>query len=303
MPDTLHSAPSVGFSSHEDGDFGWRACYDTKRNLAFEFHTYTGEVRWLPPQSVGFVVEGTRPLPVETKATSERDDAQLAQSSGAPPAYEFPGAAPECWSPYYPRMVMVPSGLLELQQQEHHQQAGIDHGDPQLCAYNRFPVAWDFGAGVVARVEEDVGRVKSTLVRSPGRRVLPPTWESAIQDHSPFLEMHPVAVLASVESVDDANEPLGGGESVDTAAESTTSERPPVLTTDTTESSAPLPPAPPSVRFSSSAGYDSRRCSADAVRGVWCYPQWAPGVMVPVWMQLPPAPAMHFYYSAGLARA
>ncbi|TYZ67752.1 hypothetical protein PybrP1_012996 [[Pythium] brassicae (nom. inval.)] len=284
MP-TVQSTASDNSESLEDGEFGWRACYDSKRNLAFEFHTYTGEVRWLPPQRVGFVVEGTR-LPAETKGAGERDDAQPAHACGVPPAYGFPDAALECWSPYYPRMVMMPSGLMELQQQH----AGIEGGSPQRCDYNRFPVAWDFGAGVVAREEEDAVQVKSTLEKSPGRRILPPTWESAVEDHSPFLETHPVAVLAGVDSAGSAGEVENG-------------ECPFTVTTEAAESSAP-PAAPNPVQFPSSGSscYDASRCCSDAARGVWCYPQWTPGVMVPFWMPLLPAPTTHIYYSSGLAR-
>lgn len=275
--------------SNQNGDefFGWRTHYDAQRNLAFEFHTYTGEVRWLPPERVGFVMEGTRPLPAETSAASDDCGSQSAlHATAPPPVYGSVGSAQENWSPFYPRMVMVPSGLVELQ----HQQPEISHWDPQLCSYNRFPVTLSFGAGVIARAEQDTALVQSTLQKSPGRRILPPTWEHSVRDRSPFLATHPVAMLAR-----NSEHPEDPRDAQETAFEDKPVAPPRVEAAE--RCTIPAAPCPMGCTSRASASYNAGY-NTGAHYGVWCYPQWTAGMAIPFWMQAPPMPVTqtHFFF-------
>lgn len=144
----------------------------------------------MPPEQVGFVMEGVRPLPVDTK-TASTVNSQPAQANNCYPSCASSRTQQQGdWSPYYPQVVMLPSGLMQVQQ------PATPGWYPQLCNYNRFPVVWSFGSGVIARGEGRSELVQSTLQRSPGRRILPPTWETSVNSCSPFLPPYPVAVLA-----------------------------------------------------------------------------------------------------------
>uniref|UniRef100_K3XBZ2 WW domain-containing protein n=1 Tax=Globisporangium ultimum (strain ATCC 200006 / CBS 805.95 / DAOM BR144) TaxID=431595 RepID=K3XBZ2_GLOUD len=164
-------------------EFGWRLHYDKKRNLAFYLHEYTGEVRWIHPEAVGFVMEGNKPLP--TGAANE-------EAAVLSPAILNPTRASRSefknWDPYYPQVVMMPSGLMEVHPQ-------VPSQGPMLCGYNRFPVTWNFGPGVIARSGVELEALQNTLKQSPGRRILPPTWETSVRERSPFLPPYPVAIL------------------------------------------------------------------------------------------------------------
>lgn len=162
-----------------------------KRNLVCEVHSYTGEVRWMPPEQVGVVMEGTRSLPVETRVAGTTN-MQPAQVSSYYPGHALPTAQQQQgnWIPHYPQVVMLSSGLMQVQQ------PAMPGWSPQPCSYNCFPVVWNFGSGVIARGEGRSELVQSTLEHSPGRRILPPTWETSVHSCSPFLPPYPVAVLA-----------------------------------------------------------------------------------------------------------
>lgn len=100
----------------DEEEFGWQLVHDRLRNLVFYLHSYTGEVRWLPPRKVGFVMRGLHPLPA---ASDGGDD----------------------WSPYFPHVVATPSGLMPV----HVDESDATH---QSCGpFNRFPLV---GLGVTA---------------------------------------------------------------------------------------------------------------------------------------------------------
>lgn len=142
-------------TSDEDGDgtFGWQLVHDERRNLAFYLHSYTGEVRWLPPRVVGFAMHGLHPIP----ASHDEDRGERQDEEG------------EEWSPYFPHVVMAPSGLLPV----HEPLESAPPGGP----YNRFPL---LGLGL----------------NNGGQRLLPPTWED-FGDAPPFLPPYPAVVLPS----------------------------------------------------------------------------------------------------------
>ncbi|KAF1327337.1 hypothetical protein FI667_g7714, partial [Globisporangium splendens] len=178
---------SIGNADGEGGgadpDFGWRLCYDGKRNLAFYLHGYTGEVRWIHPETIRFVMEGNKPFPVGAV-----DGGAVASTPvTVDPARASQGGCLN-WSPYHPQVVMMPSGLMEVC-------PGVYAQAPMLCGCNRFPVAWNFGPGVIARSGVEVEALQNTLKQSPGRRILPPTWETSVRERSPFLPPYPVAIL------------------------------------------------------------------------------------------------------------
>lgn len=278
-----------------DDEFGWRMQYDARRNIAFEFHTYTGEVRWMPPARVGFVMEGTRPLPARTNASETTcccADAPPTCGSCATTAFSSaPCAHEKHWSPYTPQVVMVPSGLIEVQQSQSSAPATrapeTPECDPQLCGFNRFPVVWEFGEGVLARTTKCSASMEQTLKRSPGGRcrLLPPTWEAAVHDCSPFLASHPVAVLTDSEcdelqdeeqaeekeeTEDTIQTATDGDEAVETPETSSTTE----LATTTRSFDIPAPHEP-----------------MPAPGRVCWYPQWY-NTVVPYWMPMQPMPLM-----------
>lgn len=144
----------------------------------------------MPPEQVGFVMEGTRAIPVETKPINAARPQPAHANNQCYPAHASPATQQGNWSPYYPQVVMLPSGLMQVQQ------PATPGWNPQLCGYNRFPVVWNFGPGVIAIGESRSELVQTTLEQSPGRRILPPTWENSVHSCSPFLAPYPVAVLA-----------------------------------------------------------------------------------------------------------
>ncbi|KAG1688255.1 hypothetical protein DVH05_003902 [Phytophthora capsici] len=154
--------------SDEDESFGWRLFYDRQRNLVYYLHSYTGEVRWPRPETVGFVMHGLKPLPAQSVDTIDpRTDTGLVN--------------PDIWSPYYPHVVMLPSGLVQVHPGP---DSGAQGATEMWCGYNRFPLR---GYG-----EEQYNTHRSTMPSGP--RMLPPTWEDS-RSGSPFLPPYPVAVL------------------------------------------------------------------------------------------------------------
>ncbi|EGZ11935.1 hypothetical protein PHYSODRAFT_518148, partial [Phytophthora sojae] len=133
--------------SDEDDAFGWQLYHDRQRNLLYYLHSYTGEVRWPRPETVGFVMHGLKPLPAHAAARVGTDPSVV---------------NPDIWSPYYPHVVMLPSGLMQV----HPGPGSESQGATEMwCGYNRFPLA-----------------------------TLPPTWEES-PSGSPFLPPYPVAIL------------------------------------------------------------------------------------------------------------
>jgi hypothetical protein len=160
--------------SDEDDAFGWHLFHDRQRNLVYYLHSYTGEVRWPRPETVGFVMHGLKPLP----AQAEAEAASVVN--------------PDIWSPYYPHVVMLPSGLVQV-----HPGPGADaRGATEMwCGYNRFPlrnVGGNADDGVLT--QQGTARPDRAANTSPGPRVLPPTWEES-RSGSPFLPPYPVTVL------------------------------------------------------------------------------------------------------------
>ncbi|ETM51613.1 hypothetical protein L914_04589 [Phytophthora nicotianae] len=141
--------------SRENDAFGWQLFHDRQHNLVYYLHSYTGEVRWPRPETVGFVMHGLRPLPAQTGIDTRTDACTV---------------NPDIWSPYYPHVVMLPSGLMQV-----HPGPSSDtqNAVEMWCGYNRFPLR---------------------LPGQHGARMLPPTWEDS-HSGSPFLPPYPVAVL------------------------------------------------------------------------------------------------------------
>lgn len=146
----------VRSSDDEAETFGWDVYHDQQRNLVYYLHNYTGEVRWIHPSKTGFVMDGFKPLPVDQ------------------------GDAIAQWSPYYPHVVMLPSGLMHV-----HPALNPDYSVP-LCGYNRFPLPRHV----------DAKDVQQFGLPPPEYRILPPTWEQS-QHGSPFLPPYPVAILGT----------------------------------------------------------------------------------------------------------
>ncbi|KAG7397422.1 hypothetical protein PHYBOEH_000776 [Phytophthora boehmeriae] len=161
-----------------DAAFGWQLFHDKQRNLVYYLHNYTGEVRWPRPETVGFVMHGLKPLPACTDVGATTDSSVV---------------NPDIWNPYYPHVVMLPSGLVQV-----HPGAGSDvRGATEIwCGYNRFPLA-HFGTiadrGVCTGVSGTVEKRNGETI-APGTRMLPPTWEES-RSGSPFLPPYPVAIL------------------------------------------------------------------------------------------------------------
>ncbi|KAF4041587.1 hypothetical protein GN244_ATG06098 [Phytophthora infestans] len=151
----------VAGRSDEDDAFGWQLFHDRQRNLVYYLHSYTGEVRWPRPETVGFVMHGLKPLPAQTRIDA-RTDASVINS--------------DIWSPYYPHVVMLPSGLVQVHPGP---DSDVQNATEMWCGYNRFPL----------RLPK---QTSSRDFREP--RILPPTWEKS-RSGSPFLPPYPVAVL------------------------------------------------------------------------------------------------------------
>ncbi|KAF4146246.1 hypothetical protein GN958_ATG04559 [Phytophthora infestans] len=149
------------YGSDEDDAFGWQLFHDRQRNLVYYLHSYTGEVRWPRPETVGFVMHGLKPLPAQTRIDA-RTDASVINS--------------DIWSPYYPHVVMLPSGLVQVHPGP---DSDVQNATEMWCGYNRFPL----------RLPK---QTSSRDFREP--RILPPTWEKS-RSGSPFLPPYPVAVL------------------------------------------------------------------------------------------------------------
>ncbi|CEG37287.1 WW domain [Plasmopara halstedii] len=136
--------------------FGWQLFHDRRHNLVYYLHSYTGEVRWPRPETVGFVMHGLKPLPAQ--AIDTRCDTNVVN--------------PDIWSPYYPHVVMLPSGLVQVH-------PGSESNPELRCGYNRFPLK-----GSSVSLDHNTQRV----------RMLPPTWETS-RNELPFLPPYPVAIL------------------------------------------------------------------------------------------------------------
>ncbi|RLN93563.1 hypothetical protein BBJ28_00001714, partial [Nothophytophthora sp. Chile5] len=171
--------------------FGWQLFHDRQRNLVYYLHSYTGEVRWPRPETVGFVMHGLKPLPMHAGV-----DATPTMST----------VNPDIWSPYYPHVVMLPSGLMQV-----HPGPGSDaQGSTETwCGYNRFPLAHfgTFVGGGSPGVYAHTGVTNGSVAITPaGPRRLPPTWEAS-PSGSPFLPPYPVAVLGEEDS-EEKQQPL-----------------------------------------------------------------------------------------------
>jgi hypothetical protein len=161
----LGDVSSVVIGQQEEEVFGWQLVHDRPRNLVFYLHSYTGEVRWLPPQKVGFVMRGMHALPASSDAGDD-------------------------WSPYFPHVVATPSGLMPVHVDEceaMHQSSG---------PFNRFPLV---GLGVTTSGErllpptwEDFGASPPFLPPYPVA-VLPSTSPASLEskDTSPLPTMMP----------------------------------------------------------------------------------------------------------------
>ena len=156
----------------EDNTFGWQLFHDRQRNLIYYLHSYTGEVRWPRPETVGFVMHGLKPIPASAGLDARTDSIDN----------------PDIWNPFYPHVVMLPSGLVQVH-------PGPDNGTAEMwCGYNRFPLP----RSVVDDVHSEQHRTKKidqeTSLGSTTPRILPPTWEES-HCGSPFLPPYPVAIL------------------------------------------------------------------------------------------------------------
>lgn len=97
---------------------------------------------------------------------------------------------PDIWSPYYPHVVMLPSGLMQV----HPGPGSESQGATEMwCGYNRFPLAY-FGAAAGSGDFAGQSGAAGPAVMSSGPRTLPPTWEES-PSGSPFLPPYPVAIL------------------------------------------------------------------------------------------------------------
>lgn len=145
-------------SACDEDEFGWQLFHDRQHNLIYYLHSFTGEVRWPRPETVGFVMHGLKPLPAE-----------VADAEQYP---KIEDSNPDIWSPYYPHVVMLPSGLVQVHPSP--------NSDAEIrCGYNRFPLR-----GSNVPLTYDTQRV----------RKLPPTWEHS-SNGLPFLPPYPVAIL------------------------------------------------------------------------------------------------------------
>ncbi|KAG7380998.1 hypothetical protein PHYPSEUDO_006551 [Phytophthora pseudosyringae] len=163
----------VAGRSDEDDAFGWQLFHDRQRNLVYYLHSYTGEVRWPRPETVGFVMHGLKPLPVHAGADARTDTSIV---------------NPDIWSPYYPHVVMLPSGLVQVHPGP---DADAQGATEMWCGYNRFPLR---GYGARPAEQHSAHGFSGAATMSSGPRVLPPTWEDS-RSGSPFLPPYPVAVL------------------------------------------------------------------------------------------------------------
>ncbi|OWZ15912.1 hypothetical protein PHMEG_00010370 [Phytophthora megakarya] len=131
--------------------------------MIYYLHSYTGEVRWPRPETVGFIMHGLKPLPYNAGGHGMVN--------------------PDIWSPYYPHVVMLPSGLVQV-----HSSPRSDTQE-MWCGYNRFPLA---------NFRDNSGngehRADGAGVLPSGPRMLPPTWEDS-RGGSPFLPPYPVTIL------------------------------------------------------------------------------------------------------------
>ncbi|CAI5725237.1 unnamed protein product [Hyaloperonospora brassicae] len=163
--------------------FGWQLFHDRQRNLVYYLHTYTGEVRWPRPETVGFVMHGLKPLPAT--ALEDNDDARAQTMECSSSSF----VNPDIWSPYYPHVVMLPSGLVQVH-------PSPDSAASEMwCGYNRFPLAAATAKASRAfpALDEEKGfREPVRMTCEP--RLLPPTWEEA-STGLPFLPPYPVAIL------------------------------------------------------------------------------------------------------------
>lgn len=146
--------------------FGWQVVHDSQRNLIYYLHTFTGEIRWPRPETVGFIMHGLKPLP----ASSRTDRAQL-----------------DTWSPYYPHVVLLPSGLVPVHPDFGCETRRSNETRTMSCSYNRFPL-------IPARYLKDEEKKKTLHQVSALQQRLPPTWEAS-RSGSPFLPPYPVAIL------------------------------------------------------------------------------------------------------------
>ncbi|CAI5710543.1 unnamed protein product [Peronospora destructor] len=159
----------------EDDTFGWQLFHDRQRNLIYYLHSYTGEVRWPRPETVGFVMHGLKPLPASAGIDASTDSI----------------VNPDIWSPFYPHVVMLPSGLVQVHPRPDSKTKCTTE---MWCGYNRFPLTSDVVDGALPEQHRTKGIDRVALLRSTEPRILPPTWEES-RSGLPFLPPYPVAIL------------------------------------------------------------------------------------------------------------
>ncbi|KAI9914636.1 hypothetical protein PsorP6_007295 [Peronosclerospora sorghi] len=162
--------------SDDETGFGWQLFHDRHRNLIYYLHSYTGEVRWPRPETVGFVMHGLKPLPAHASIDAKFDTTFV---------------NPDIWSPYYPHVVMLPSGLVRV-----HPRPGSENQSAAeiWCGYNRFPLTRVSPTGTRPPHywTNELNEEPAIMMSRP--RVLPPTWEES-PSGSPFLPPYPVTIL------------------------------------------------------------------------------------------------------------
>ncbi|CAH0485265.1 unnamed protein product [Peronospora farinosa] len=167
---------------NEDDTFGWQLFHDRQRNLIYYLHNYTGEVRWPRPETVGFVMHGLKPLPASASINTRTDSI----------------VNPDIWSPFYPHVVMLPSGLVRVHPGPDSKTKGITE---MWCGYNRFPLTSVIVDGALSEQHRTNKIDRMAMLESTEPRILPPTWEE-LRSGSPFLSPYPVAILKSDDTED-----------------------------------------------------------------------------------------------------
>ncbi|CAH0521328.1 unnamed protein product [Peronospora belbahrii] len=168
-------SPDSISTDHDENAFGWQLFHDPQRNLIYYLHNYTGEVRWPRPETVGFVMHGLKPLPAYSELEAKTDSTSV---------------DPDIWSPYYPHVVRLPSGLVQV----HPTPGSNTQGTTEMwCGYNRFPLTHVGDHEALAESHRKKGLDRVAMLTSEPR-ILPPTWEES-RSGSPFLPPYPVAIL------------------------------------------------------------------------------------------------------------
>uniref|UniRef100_A0AAV1UPL0 WW domain-containing protein n=1 Tax=Peronospora matthiolae TaxID=2874970 RepID=A0AAV1UPL0_9STRA len=190
-----NQTPSPG----DDASFGWQLFHDRQRNLIYYLHTYTGEVRWPRPETVGFVMHGLKPLPAAATMDTEAGDKMDKTDTSSL-------VNPDIWSPYYPHVVMLPSGLVQV----HPSPAGSDATE-MWCGYNRFPLTANAKAtrAFPELLHSSKGYCASAMMTCKPR-LLPPTWEDS-STGPPFLPPYPVTILEREANMEEDKRPAAAG--------------------------------------------------------------------------------------------